>query len=248
MKKAGLILSAVIILCAGCSGDVKQKGNPGKKSEGVMTFAEYDAVPLGSPVTVETFVQGKQSWWNNTATLYTQDLDGGYFIFEMKMSEAEYNRLSDGTKLSVSGLKSEWYGETEIIDAKYQIENDAVYVADPIDVTDLLGTDELVKKRNMRVSFKGMTVEAAGKDEAGNDVPFLYKWDGSGERGDDVYFNLSHEGKTFTFTIRRYLTDKDSDAYQAAEALKIGQTVDLEGFLYWYDGPNPHIYSIQLSE
>ena len=33
------------------------------------------------------------------------------------------------------------------------------------DVTDLLGKDELIDYQNQFVSFKGMTVEAAGQDE-----------------------------------------------------------------------------------
>ena len=27
---------------------------------------------------------------------------------------------------------------------------------------------------------------------------------------------------------------------------KVGKTVDLEGFLYWYEGPNPHITGIGI--
>ena len=51
--------------------------DPSAKSEGVMTYAEYDAAELDTGVTVETYVQGKQSWWDNKATRYTQDGDGG---------------------------------------------------------------------------------------------------------------------------------------------------------------------------
>ena len=35
----------------------------------------------------------------------------------------------------------------------------------------MLGTDELINYQNQFVSFKGMTVEAAGQDANGNDVP-----------------------------------------------------------------------------
>ena len=32
-----------------------------------------------------------------------------------------------------------------------------------------------------------------------NDVAFLYKWDGSGQEGDDLYFNVSLDGANFSF-------------------------------------------------
>ena len=129
-----------------------------------MTYAEYDAAELDTGVTVETYVQGKQSWWDNKATLYTQDGDGGYFIFEMPMSEEEYKKLTDGTKIKVKGFKSEWSGEIEIVDATYEIE-EGNYIAEAKDVTDKLGTDDLIKFQNQKVAFKGVTVEKA--DDSG---------------------------------------------------------------------------------
>ena len=116
------------------------------------------------------------------------------------------------------------------------------------DVTDLLGKDELIDHQNELVSFKGMTVEAAGQDADGNDVPFLYNYDGSGSEGDDLYFNVSYNGETYTFTVESYLCDKDTDVYKAVEALQIGDKIDMEGFLYWYEGVNPHITSVTAAE
>jgi hypothetical protein len=112
--------------------------------EGVMTYAEYAAAELDSEVVVETYVQAKQSWWENKATIYTQDADGGYFIYELPCTEDEYNKLVPGTKIKVTGYKSEWSGEVEIVDATYEIESGDTYVAKAQDVTGLLGKDELV--------------------------------------------------------------------------------------------------------
>ena len=213
------------------------------KSEGVMTYAEYVAAELESQVTVETYVQAKQSWWEDKATVYTQDMDGGYFLYNMACSEEDYAKLTPGTKIKVTGYKAEWSGEVEIIDATFEIEEGS-YVAPALDVTALLGTDDLALHQNQFVSFKDMTVEAAGQDESGNDVAFLYNWDGSGEEGSDLYFNVSANGTTYTFTVESYLCGADTDVYQAVKALEIGQTVDMEGFLYWYNGANPHITSV----
>ena len=217
--------------------------DPSVKSEGVMTYAEYAAAELDTQVVVETYVQAKQSWWEDKATVYTQDMDGGYFLYNMACSEEDYAKLTPGTKIKVTGYKAEWSGEVEIIDATFEIEEGS-YVAPALDVTALLGTDDLALHQNQFVSFKDMTVEAAGQDESGNDVVFLYNWDGSGEEGSDLYFNVSANGTTYTFTVESYLCGADTDVYQAVKALEIGQTVDMEGFLYWYNGANPHITSV----
>ena len=80
----------------------------------------------------------------------------------------------------------------------------------------------------------------------GSEVAFLYNWDGSGAQGDDLYFNVSYNGNTYNFCIEKYLTGADTDVYKAVEALNIGDTIDCEGFLYWYEGANPHITSVTV--
>ena len=162
----------------------------------------------------------------------------------MKVTKADYDKMVNGTKLRVKGYKTEWRGEVEIIDATYEI-LEGSYIAEAKDVTALLGTDDLIKSQNMFVSFKGMTVEAS-KDANGNDVAFLYNWDGSGEEGNDLYFNVSIDGKTYNFTVESYLCGADTDVYKAVKELKIGDKVDMEGFLYWYEGVNPHITAVKV--
>ena len=206
------------------------------KSEGVMTYAEYAAAEIESQVVVETYVQAKQSWWDGKLTVYSQDKDGAYFIYNMSCeSQEEADKLVPGTKIKVTGYKAEWSGEIEIVDATYEI-MEGSYVAAPVDVTELLGTDELAQKQNLLVSFKGMTVESAAK----------YKWDGSGSQGDDLYFDVSVGGNTYSFTVESYLCGADTEVYKAVEALQVGDVVDMEGFLYWYEGPNPHITAVTV--
>ncbi len=242
MKK---FLALVLTLClvmsfAACSNGAEKKG------EGVMTYDEYIAAELETEVTVECYVQAHQSWWEDQITVYAMDKSGGYFIYNMACTEADADKLVPGTKIKVNGWKSEWSGEVEIIDATFEIES-GKYVAKPVDVTKSLGTDDLTKFQNSFVSFKGMTVEAS-KDADGNDAAFLYNWDGSGELGNDLYFNVSINGETYTFTVESYLCDQDSDVYKAVQALKIGDKLDMEGFLYWYNGPNPHITAVSAAK
>ncbi len=214
--------------------------------ETVLSYEEYMAAQIDTQVTIETYVQAKQSWWDNKATVYAQDQDGAYFIYNMECSKKDYERLQPGTKIRVTGYKSEWAGEIEIMDATFKMVAGDTFVAEPTDVTELLGSKELINHQNQYVTFKGMTVEPAGQDEDGNDVAFLYNWDGSGTEGDDLYFNASYNGTTYTFTIESYLCDSTTDVYAAVKALEIGQTIDMEGFLYWYEGVNPHITSVTV--
>ncbi len=209
------------------------------KAEGVMSYDEYIAAPMDSEVVIEAYVQAKQSWWEDKATVYAQDEDGAYFLYDMACSAEDYEKLTVGTKIRVTGFKGEWAGEVEIMDATFEIV-EGNFVAEALDVTAMLGTDELIKHQNEKVAFKGMTVEAA--NEAGD--AFLYKWDGSGQDGDDLYFNVSYNGTTYTFTVESYLCDNTTDVYAAVKALKVGDVIDMEGFLYWYEGVNPHITSV----
>ena len=211
----------------------------------VMTYEEYVAAPLDSEVTVETYVQAKQSWWEDKATIYTQAEDGAYFLYSMACSQEDYDKLVEGQKIKVTGYKAEWAGEVEIIDAVFEI-IDGNFVAEAIDVTDLLGKDELIDHQNQKVAFKGLTVEAS-KDADGNEAAFLYNWDGSGEEGSDLYFTVSDGNNSYTFTVESYLCDASTDVYKAVQALEVGQTVDMEGFLYWYEGVNPHITSLTVA-
>ena len=214
----------------------------------VMSHDDFVAADLDSEVTVETYVQAKQGWWENegvgNATFYTQAEDGAYFLYNMPCSEEDYEKLTQGTKIKVTGFKSEWSGEVEIIDATYEIE-DGNFVAEPTDITADLASDSVIDHQNEFVTFTGMTVEPS-TDAEGNEVAYLYNYDGSGSQGDDLYFNVSVDGNTYTFTVESYLCDKDSDVYKAVEGLKVGDTVDMEGFLYWYEGVNPHITKVTV--
>lgn len=217
----------------------------------VMTYDEFVAAELDTEVTVETYIQAKQGWWTNdegvgVATFYTQNEDGAYFIYDMPCSEEEYNdKLVEGAKIRVTGYKAEWSGEVEIVEATYEVLEADPYVALPTDITEVLATEELINYQNQKCSFKGMTVEPS-IDANGNEVAYLYKWDGSGTQGDDLYFNVSYNGNTYNFTVESYLCGSDTDVYKAVEALNVGDIVDLEGFLYWYEGVNPHITGITV--
>ena len=201
------------------------------EDKGAMTHEEYMAAELDSAVTIETYVQGHQSWWDNKITVYYQSPDGAYFLYELACSEEDAAKLVPGTKILVEGFKGEWAGEVEVMDGTFTfVEGGDTFIAEALDVTELLGTDELIAHQNEFVSFKGLTVEAVE-----------YK---NGEPGDDIYVTVSYNGASYDFCVARYLTGPETDLYTAVDELKAGDVVDIEGFLYWYEGVNTHITAV----
>lgn len=213
----------------------------------VMTYAEYMAAAKDDAVVIEAYVQATQGWWDNKIVVYAQDADGAYFIYNMVCTEEDAAKLTKGTKIRVTGFKTEFNGEIEVAEgATFEfVEGADIFVAEPKDVTALLGTEELADDMNKFVSFKGLTV-AAKTAADGSEVAFFYDWDGSGTQGKDLYFDVTDGTNTYSFTVESYLCGVDTDVYKAVEALKVGDKVDCEGFLYWYNGVNPHITSVTV--
>ena len=203
----------------------------------VMSHEEYAAAELDSAVCVETYVQATQSWWDNKITIYAQSEDGAYFIYNATCSEEDAAKLVAGTKILVKGFKSEWAGEIEITDATIEFLEGDAFIAEAFDATDLLGKDELIDRQNEKVSFKGLTVAAQDDGAA-----FNYK--NAENKTDDLYFKVSKDGQVYDFCVEFYLCGQDTDVYKAVEALNVGDVIDMEGFLYWYNGANPHITKV----
>ena len=244
MKKIlSLILALVLAVFAVCALAEEAAVEEEEVTEvPLMTYADYALAEIDAPVYVETYVQATQSWWNDKITVYCQSEDGAYFIYELACSEEDAAKLVPGTKIAVKGFKSAWSGEVEITDATFEILEADPFIAEPEDVTAKLGTDELIDDQNKLVAFKGMTVEAY--DETG--AAFAYK--NAENKTDDLYFKVSKDGKTYDFCVEFYLCGQDTEVYKAVEALQVGDVIDLEGFLYWYNGANPHITSVKAAE
>jgi len=230
MKKIIAMLLALLML--GCVAVAEEAPAVEAKSEGVMTYAEYAAAEIDTEVTVECYVQATQSWWDNQIVVYAADQEGAYFLYNMPCSEADAAKLVPGAKIKVTGYKAEYAGEIEIIDfsAVEFVEGGINYIAQPVDLTALLGTEELINYQNQTASFVGMTVKS-----------IEYK---NGEPGDDIYVTLTYNGADYDFCVERYLTGPDHWVYQMVGTLKAGDVVDVIGFVYWYNGVNTHITAV----
>ena len=204
----------------------------------VMTWEEYMAAEIGSKVVVEAYVQGHQSWWDNKITIYAEDEVGGYFLYDFPCSAETAEKLVAGTKIRVYGYKAAWAGEIELVtdelDPDYaRIEVlEGNYVAEPKNLTHLLGSEELVNYQNMLVKFEGLTV-----------VSISYK---NGAPGDDIYVTFSYNDAEYQFCVERYLTGPETELYQLVGTLNAGDIVDVVGFAYWYNGINTHITNITV--
>lgn len=249
MKKIlAIILALTFVLAFVACGEQKKPEFKDEKSEGVMTYDEFAAAALESKVTIEGYVQAKQVYseqYGNTS-LYLQDTKGAYFVYRLACTAEEYAKFTEGAKVKIVGYKAEWSGEVEIVDVEsFTVDASVKYTAPVLDATALLGTDDLIKHQNEKVAFKGLTV-AASTGADGNEVAYLYKWNGTGAEGDDLYFNVTLGETTFQFLVESDLCNADTDVYKAVKNLKIGDKIDLEGFLYWYNGANPHITSVKV--
>jgi len=221
--------------------------------DGVMTYEEYIAAELESEVIIETTIQARQSWWDNKATFYTQDENGAYFVYNMPCTEEDYANLLPGTSIRVKGFKTAWAGEVEIAEgAQFEILDIPTPSITIPDLSDKLGTEELIDYQNFKAMFRNATV-VASTNAAGEEVPFMYGWDGSGEAGTDadLYFNLEINGVTQTFVVEYYTCDDAGNygdqtaVYQTVQNLQIGDTIDnLICFMYWYEGAQPHVFDI----
>ncbi len=253
MKKfLSLIFVALLVLSlVACGGEVVETNAPETDAPetnapetnapeteapaAVMSYADYIAAELDAPVVVETYVQATQSWWDNKITIYAQSPDGAYFIYEAACAEDVAAKLVPGTKIRVSGVKGAWAGEIEIMEPTIEIIEGDTFVAEAADLTSVLANaDELIKHQNELAIFKGLTIEN-----------IEYK---NGEPGDDIYVTLGLDGASYSFCVERYLTAPETDVYKAFETLKVGDVVDVTGFVYWYEGVNTHITAIALAE
>ena len=168
----------------------------GKK---VMTHAEYVAAADDDEVVIEAYVQDHQNWWDGKVKVYLQDQDGGYFAYDMLCSEEDAAKLVPGTKIRVMGYKTTWGGEIEIAEnCTFEFVKAEPWIAEPLDVTALVGTDELAAHMNERVIFKGATVVA---QEDGQ--PINYK--NPEDKTDDTYLTADVNGTPVKFCVEFYL-------------------------------------------
>ena len=251
-----LLVFVSLFVLAACGNNEGGKSNGNEdifaKSEGTMTYAQYVAAEAKSQVVIETFIQAKQGWWEKdgvggVASFYTMDNEGGYFIYNMPCSESDYNnKLKIGAKIKVTGSKAIYSGLNEIAEGATFEVLEGTYVAEAKELTAAEFNANAEKYQNQFFSLKGIEVIEFGENEAGEKVAFGYGWNGAKEKGDDAYFKVKVGESVYSFLVESYLCDQNTDVYKAVEGLKIGDVIDVEGFMYWYNGAQPHVTKITV--
>ena len=212
-------------------------------SEPVNSFSEFLSADDSQPVTIESYLQEKQTWSDGKTGIFLQDEEGAYYVYNLPCTMEEYLDLNPGQRLRIRGYKTDFSGELQLTDASFSVLNGS-YLADPYDVTEIFGSDELYLYLNRRIRLTGLTVESMFDGTSA----FYYGWDNTGnvEKESDLYFTASNSSETCTFLVKTQLRGTDSEAYRTVQNLRIGDTVNLEGILSWYNGPQPLVTSITV--
>ena len=199
-------------------------------------YASFMAADVDAEVEVLMYVQAHQAWWEKDGqgvmTLYGMDKDGGYFVYEAKMDKETADSIKEGTLVKVTGVKAEWAGEVEIMDATVEVLGETK-TFEAKDVTDVVADSEkLAEYMNQKVAIKGLeVVEVTTKDS---------------EYDPDLYITCMLGDTEVNLCVENYLTGPDTEVYMTGKDLTAGTIIDVEGFLYWYEGANPHVTSISV--
>lgn len=243
MKKLLTVLLSVLMLCglAACSKNEKtvtQNDTPTDVPTAKNDYASYMEADVDSEVEVLMSVQATQGYWEDNGqgklTIYGEDDNGGYFVYNANVDKETAEKVVEGALIKVAGIKGEWSGEVEILDASVEVVGEGT-VYEAKDVTEYVAdTEALTSYMNQKVAIKGLTVSGIEVKDSESDP--------------DIYITCQLGELVVSLCVENYLTGPDTDVYKTAINLTEGMVIDVEGFLYWYEGANPHITSITVAE
>ena len=192
-----------------------------------LSYAQYAAAQDGEEVTIEAYVTGKQSWWSNKATVYMQDDNGGYFVYELGCTQEQYNTdLAVGNKIQVTGVKGSYAGQAEVFGS--QSGSEATW--EKLSGTKTYTATKLNKLADMK-THPNMYVEL---DVTVASTPYV------DPKRDNIYYDVTDGESVYTFCVETYLTAKTTDVYTTVAAFKKGDKVTVSGFAYTYYEPQLH--------
>lgn len=200
----------------------------------MMTWEEFEAAGDGARVRIETCIQEKETFWENTANLYTQTEDGGCLIYGLECTNEEYRKLTAGTRLDIEGIKQIWDGKLVILDGSYSIGGEK-YTAEVRDLTGQLGSDALREFVLQKTCFRDVTVCAEEQEEEKSEP--------------DLCFSAQRGNKTGRFRVDADLIPPDSECYETAQELCEGDRITVTGILDWKDdGPELLVTEIEMTK
>lgn len=252
MVKLGLLaLSGVAAFSlASCSNNAKSTATKSTTTttttttSNALSYSEYVAAENGEEVTISGYITGRTTWYNNAASFYLQDDNGGYYIYNLPCTESDYNtKLTVSTGLEVTGVKGAWEGQVEILGSSAG--NEATYkVTGKTKTYTEKKVDTLANLANYPNQKVTIDVTISGKTK--------YGWDDSGTAGagQDLYFDVTDGTTTYSFVVEAYLenTQYGSVLYSTVEEFEENDNVTLSGFVYTYGNPQLQVYSVTVKK
>ena len=145
----------------------KLSGNAFDKDNNTLSYNQFIASEDGTTVTISGYIAARYAHWNDTSnpansntTLYLVDKDGAYFAYRLLCSAEEYaTQLLVGNHIKITGQKSSWKGEVEVVcnqsgaEATWEI-LEGKFLGTSVDLTALLADKvELAKHNNEYAKF-----------------------------------------------------------------------------------------------
>lgn len=223
------------------------------KLKQAMTYEQFMEAEAGDEVTIEGFIAAKQSWWNDQVTLYllTETSGEGYFVYNMACTEDENNNVYKiGTYVHIeASAKTVFAGEHEIMgDDITKVEvidaGDKTMNTTPIDVSNKLTSLEQYQNSYFKATLTVVEYETTDQNVV-VDSSNAFGYKGSTPT-DDLYFTISDGTTELACCVEAYLTGSETAVHQTVQTLSVGDEVTVEGYLYWWNGANPHITSIVI--
>jgi len=192
----------------------------------LVNWKDYVAAPKDYTLSVQgvvTALTGK-SIGNSYNTIYIQDNDGGYYIYDLP-SDPVADGIKVGMTIKVRGVKDIYSGTHEVKEAVAEIVDQTIKTVEPADYTTIytnaqsLKAEDLVAKQGFLVTIKGVQITGQNLDNG------YLKF----KLGDlESYIRIS--GSVCPLT-------KDEQAkFKADHASHFGWTANATGVICVYDG------------
>ena len=192
----------------------------------LVNWKDYVAAPKDYTLSVQgvvTALTGK-SVGNTYNTIYIQDNDGGYYIYDMA-SDPVADGIKVGMTIKVRGTKDIYSGTHEVKEAVAEIVDQTIKTIEPVDYTTIytnaqsLKAEDLVAKQGFLVTIKGVQITGQNLENG----YFKFKL------GDlESYIRIS--GSVCP------LSKDDQTKFKADHSSHFGWTANATGVICVYDG------------
>ena len=227
MKKLLTIMLSVLMVCGlvACSSkDNEEEPTPSPSDDTVVeapkakdNYESFVAADVDSEVEVLMYVQAHQGWWEDNG-------QGVMTLYGMDNDGGYFVYNAKMDKETADSIKEGTLVKVTGTKAEWSGE---------VEIMDAVSDSDALKAyMNQKVAIKGLEVVNVETKDSESDP--------------DLYIECKLADTTVNLCVENYLTGPDTEVYKTAKDLQAGTIIDIEGYLYWYEGANPHVTSITL--